>query len=141
MGTLAFGLVLLAVSVGAGALTLVRNARLVRHGREVLGTVERVYPSGGNNYPPYGSWGPHLDVRYELDERRRRAVIWLSETEEADYHPGQKMALFVSRHWPRKVRTLREPNLAGRFVLPAEFAGVVIGLVYVVWGVVRIATG
>jgi regulator of protease activity HflC (stomatin/prohibitin superfamily) len=106
MGTLAFGLVLLAVSVLAGALTLVPQRQAGAHGREVVGTVERVYPAGVNNYPPYGAWDAHLDVRYELDERRRRAAIWLSETKEADYYPGQR-----------------------------------IGLVYVIWGLVRVATG
>jgi hypothetical protein len=141
MGTVAFGLVLLAVFGLAGAVTVGRNARLARSGREVSGTVERVSPGGLNEYPPYGAWGPYIDVRYELDGRRRRATIFLSETGQSDYYPGQRICLRVSRRWPRRVRTLHEPNLAASFPLVAEVMGVFVGLGFMVWGLVRLAIG
>jgi hypothetical protein len=136
-GRLFFGFGLCALSGLLMFLTLRRNDRLLRGGERITATVVAGYPAGVNRYPPYGTWGPRLEVSYELDGRPRKATLWLDSTKDTDYVPGQAVELFVSRRFPHRVRTATDRNLYGGYTLYFELFGIFIGLFFAGWGLVE----
>jgi hypothetical protein len=135
---LLFGLGVCAVSGLLIFLTFRRNDRLLHSGERIGATVVAGYPAGVNRYPPYGTWGPRLEVSYELDGRARTAILWLDSTKDTDYVPGQSVELFVSRHFPRRVRTATDRNLYGGFTLYLEWFLGVVGLFLIGQGLVEL---
>ena len=135
------GLVLTAGSVLAMMVTFIRAERLRHNGLRLPATVLAAYPGGVNRYPPYGAWGPRLEVGYELNGRQRRATIWLEHTKDTDYEAGQSIDLLVSRYRPRKVRTDTERNLVSDLVLSLEMFTGVVGLGFLVWALVDVIRG
>jgi Protein of unknown function (DUF3592) len=135
-GRLLLGLGLCALSVLLMVLTFRRNDRLLRTGDRIPATVVAAYPEGANRYPPYGMWGPRLEVSYELGGRTRTSTLWLDSTKDTDYVPGQEVELFVSRRFPRRVRTASDRNLYGGVTLNVELFLGFVGLFFAGWGLV-----
>ncbi len=140
-GRLFFGIGVCALSVLLMLLTFRRNNRLLRSGERVPATVVASYPAGANRHPPYGMWGPRIEVSYELDGRTRTATLWLDGTKDTTYTAGQAVELFVSRHFPRRVRTATERNLYGGYPLNLEMFVGFVGLFFAGWGLVEVVGG
>jgi hypothetical protein len=140
-GHFVIGIVLTVGSVLAVAMTYLRAEQLRRNGLRIPATVLASYPGGVNRYPPYGSWGPRLEVGYELNSRQRKATIWLEHGKDTDYEVGQSIELLVSRHRPHKVRTGTERNIGGGLALNLEMFAAVIGLGFLIWALVDVIRG
>ena len=135
------GLALIAVSVLGVWVRLAAARLLLRSGQPVRATVIGACPGGVNQYPPYGSWEPRIEVTYDLGGKRRKASIWLEKTKHTDYQEGQEIEVFASGRLLRRLRTEAEQNIYGGIVTGMWLFCGMIGAGLVIWGLARLIGG